>query len=196
MYDIILASKSPRRSELLNQIGIRFKVMVSEKDEIVTSSIPGEVVKELSLQKATDVRDMYVNQNHCHQYIIIGADTVVAVDDKILGKPKDDQDALLMLTALSGRAHAVYTGVTLIINDGIDVKIETFYVKTDVYMYDNSKEELIDYIATGEGKDKAGSYGIQGIGARLVEKIEGDYNNVVGLPVSAIYNRIKDLVKL
>ncbi len=193
MYDIILASKSPRRSELLNQIGIKFKVMVSEKDEIVTSSIPDEVVKELSLQKATDVRDMYIGQEHSDKYIIIGADTVVAIDDKILGKPKDNEDALNMLTALSGRAHGVYTGVTLIINDGRCEQVDTFFVKTNVYMYDNCKDELLDYIATGEGRDKAGSYGIQGIGARLVEKIEGDYNNVVGLPVSAIYNRIKDL---
>ena len=194
MYDIILASKSPRRSELLTQIGIKFKVIVSEKDEIVTSSIPGDVVMELSLQKANDVMEMYTQKEHNDKFIIIGADTVVAIDDKILGKPKDDDDALDMLTALSGRAHGVYTGVTLIIGDGENVKKDTFYVKTDVYMYDNSKEELLDYISTLEGRDKAGSYGIQGIGARLVEKIEGDYNNVVGLPISAIYNRIKEYI--
>lgn len=194
MYDIILASKSPRRSELLTQIGIKFKVMVSEKEEIVTSSIPGDVVKELSLQKANDVMEMYTEKDHNEKYIIIGADTVVAIDDKILGKPKDSEDALNMLTALSGRAHGVYTGVTLIIGDGENVKKDTFFVKTDVYMYDNSKEELLDYISTLEGRDKAGAYGIQGIGARLVEKIEGDYNNVVGLPISAIYNRIKEYI--
>ncbi len=194
MYDIILASKSPRRSELLTQIGIKFNVMVSEKEEIVTSSIPGDVVMELSLQKANDVMEMYTKKEHNDKYIIIGADTVVAIDDKILGKPKDSEDALNMLTALSGRAHGVYTGVTLIICDGKDVKKDTFFVKTDVYMYENSKEELLDYISTHESDDKAGAYGIQGIGARLVEKIEGDYNNVVGLPISAIYNRIKEYI--
>lgn len=192
MYKIILASKSPRRSELLKQIGLEFDVLVSDKEEIVTSNIPGEVVKELSLQKAMDVKGMYVAGEHSEQYIIIGADTVVAIDDKILGKPKDADDAFMMLKALSGRAHDVFTGVTLIINDGVCEKTDTFFVRTKVYMYDNSDKELLDYIATSEPNDKAGSYGIQGIGAKLIEKIDGDYNNVVGLPVSAIYKKIVD----
>lgn len=191
MYDIILASKSPRRSELLNQIGILFKVMVSEKEEIVSSNIPSKVVMELSRQKAFDVKSIYTESDPKDEYIIIGADTVVAVDNRILGKPKDEDDALNMLMGLAGRAHDVYTGVTLIISDGENEKTDTFFVQTKVYMYENSKEELLDYVKTSEGRDKAGSYGIQGIGAKLVEKIEGDYNNVVGLPVSAIYNKIK-----
>ncbi len=194
MYKIILASKSPRRSELLKQIGLEFEVLVSDKEEVVTSNIPGEVVKELSIQKAVDVRDMYVNAEHSEKFIIIGADTVVAIDEKILGKPKDEEDALNTLMSLSGRAHDVYTGVTLIVNDGEREQRDTFYVRTKVYMYENTNEELLAYISTKEPMDKAGSYGIQGIGAKLVEKIEGDYNNVVGLPVSAIYNKIKKLI--
>ena len=193
MYKIILASKSPHRSELLKQIGLEFSVMVSEKEEVVTNNIPGEVVKELSLQKAEDVRDLYVSGEHNDKYIIIGADTVVAANEQILGKPKDEEEALNMLLSLSGKEHGVYTGVTLIINDGEVEKTDTFYVKTKVFMYENTKEELLEYIATKEPMDKAGSYGIQGIGAKLVERIEGDYNNVVGLPVSAIYNKIKHL---
>ena len=194
MYKIILASKSPRRSELLKQIGLTFDVMVSDKEEVVTSTIPSEVVKELSLQKATDVRDMYVAGGCAEQYIIIGADTVVAVDDKILGKPKDSEDAFNTLKSLSGRAHSVYTGVTLIVGDGSRQSIDTFAVQTKVYMYENSDEELKAYVSTHECDDKAGSYGIQGIGAKFVERIEGDYNNVVGLPISAIYKKISHLI--
>ncbi len=194
MYNIILASKSPRRSELLKQIGLEFDILVSDKEEVVTKTIPSEVVKELSRQKAEDVCKIYKNDKHNDKYIIIGADTVVAIDDKILGKPKDSEDAYNTLKSLSGRAHSVYTGVTLIICDGTEEKIDTFSVQTKVYMYENSDEEIRTYISTHESDDKAGSYGIQGIGAKLVEKIEGDYNNVVGLPVSAIYRKIKDLI--
>ncbi len=193
MYKIVLASKSPRRSELLSQIGLSFEVRVSDKEEVVTSNVPGEVVKELSCQKATDVKEMYVSCGSSDKFIVIGADTVVAVDDKILGKPKNKEDAFGMLKLLSGRSHDVFTGVTLIINDGRSERVDTFFVQTKVYMYENSEKELMDYIATGEPDDKAGAYGIQGIGAKLVEKIEGDYNNVVGLPVSAIYKKLTEL---
>ena len=190
MHKVILASKSPRRSELLKQIGIDFEVMVSDKEEVITNNIPGEVVKELSYQKAMDVKENYCKDNAC-DCIIIGADTVVAIEDRILGKPVDENDAVNTLLSLSNKAHDVYTGVTIVVKTKDSESVDAFYVKTKVYMYDNSKEELEAYVKSGEPMDKAGSYGIQGLGAKLVEKIDGDYNNVVGLPVSEIYQRIK-----
>lgn len=193
-YKVILASKSPRRSELLKQIGIDFEVLVSNKEEVIESDEPYEVVCSLSRQKALEVRDLYAQRAGSEGYIVIGADTIVAVDGKILGKPKDESDALDMLRSLSGRSHIVCTGVTLVINNGEREEIDTFAEVTKVFMYQADKEELLDYISTKEPMDKAGSYGIQGIGGKFIEKIEGDYNNVVGLPISKIYQKIKHLI--
>lgn len=188
MIDIILASKSPRRKELLEQIGINFRCIPSVKDEVITKVIPEEVVKELSEQKAEDIESLIEIKGDT---IIIGADTIVASDDKILGKPKDETDAADMLKSISGHKHQVYTGVTMIYISGRIRKKVTFEEKTEVFVRKLSKEDISEYIATKEPMDKAGGYGIQGKFARYVEKINGDYNNVVGLPVSRMFNEAR-----
>ena len=175
---IILASQSPRRRELLLQMGITdFTVVPAQGEErIPLNSTPSQAVEALSRQKAEEIALLYP------QDVVIGADTVVAVDDCILGKPRDVQDAIAMLTALSGRTHAVYTGVT-ICGDG---QVLTAYEKTEVQFRTLTQAEIVAYVATKEPMDKAGSYGIQGIGALLVQRISGDYCNVVGLPISRL----------
>lgn len=202
MYKIYLASKSPRRKELLAQIGMEFEIMVSDREELITSNEPKEVVKELSMQKAYEIERMLLEKSgreilEAHKeydgVVIIGADTVVAYDGVILGKPQDDEDAFNMLKMLQGNKHAVSTGVTLIVFKEDGRHVMNFAETTDVYMYDISDEEIKKYIATGEGRDKAGSYAIQGVGAKFISGIRGDYNNVVGLPVSRIYQSIKQL---
>ncbi len=175
---IILASNSPRRKELLEQGNIQFEVISADVEEITTKTKPMDVVMELSQLKARAVAKDHPNR------VILAADTVVAFEDVILGKPKDEADACNMLSMLSGKTHQVYTGVTLIREDGAT---ETFYECTDVTMYDNSLDMIKEYVATGEPMDKAGAYGIQGRGAILVKEIKGDYNNVVGLPLARVY---------
>ena len=201
---IILASKSPRRKELLSRIGIEFECMVSEKEEKITSSRPDAVVEELSCQKAEEVFENIKSKDGCidEPMVIIGADTVVACDGDIMGKPKDEKDAKRMLGLLSGRSHMVWTGVTIfyvnIDENGKPQKSnvikDTFSCGTRVYMYGISDKEAEEYIKTGEPLDKAGAYGIQGIATKFIEKIEGDYNNVVGLPVSTLYQKIKNIL--
>lgn len=204
MYKIYLASKSPRRRELMTQIGLQFEVMVSYRDEIIAGNVPEEVVKELSMQKAYEIERVLLKdsegllvQKHIEQgfdgVIIIGADTVVSYDDIILGKPKDENEAFDMLERLSGKTHTVSTGVTIIAINKDKRKVFNFAENTKVAMYEISQEEIATYIATGEPMDKAGSYGIQGIGAKFIKGIEGDYNNVVGLPIGKIYQTIKSL---
>lgn len=224
---IILASASPRRKELLAQIGYDFTVVVSDVDENIEKCEPSEYVKELSKRKAMAVASMVgADSNEGCSTVIIGADTVVAIGGEILGKPKDEEDAVKMLLMLSGQCHSVYTGVTLVSmtkasgiqkisgeakvsceskmpgeqkiageakvsNEKTDVSIESFCDETRVYMYPITEQEARDYVVTGEPMDKAGSYAIQGIAGKFVEKIEGSYNNVVGLPVEKIYQRLK-----
>ena len=172
---LILASKSPRRKELMEYIGEEFKITSAQVDESYDESLsPAQVVEFLSSIKAMPFKN--------EKDIVIGADTVVAIDGKILGKPKDESDAFLMLKTLSGREHRVYTGVTLIKGE----EIKTFSVETKVYFYHLTDSEIKEYIKTGEPMDKAGAYGIQGKGCLLIEKIDGDYFNVVGLPVSRL----------
>lgn len=180
---LILGSGSPRRKEIMTRLGYEYEIIKSEKDEITTKEKPYDVVMELSYNKAIEVKekvlakeDYSINDN----YVILTADTVVAVDDSILGKPKDREDAFNMISRLRGRAHQVYTGVTiLMVNDN---RLENFYEKTDVYVNDMSDEEIRDYIATGECDDKAGAYAIQGIFGKYIDRYEGSYDNVVGLP--------------
>lgn len=201
MSQIILASQSPRRKELLEQIGLEFEICPAKGEEIITKTIPEEVVMELSKQKAEEVAAMVSSFGENHKEIttpsdilVIGADTVVAYDGKILGKPKDEADAKAMLTMLSGNTHSVFTGVTLVLIDKSGRAGElVFYEKTDVKMHAMSEAEIERYIATGEPMDKAGSYGIQGKCAIYVEKIDGDYNNVVGLPITRIYQELKKI---
>lgn len=201
MSQIILASQSPRRKELLEQIGLEFEICPAKGEEIITKTVPEEVVMELSKQKAEEVAAMVSSYSENHKEIttpsdilVIGADTVVAYDGKILGKPKDEADAKAMLTMLSGNTHSVFTGVTLVLIDKSGRAGElVFFEKTDVKMHEMSELEIDRYIATGEPMDKAGSYGIQGKCAIYIEKIDGDYNNVVGLPITRIYQELKKI---
>lgn len=172
---LILASKSPRRRELLSLITADFEIKSADVDETLPEGIsPQEAVLHLSKIKAEPFNNGIDT--------VIGADTVVAVDGKILGKPADRVQAAEMLKSLSGKYHSVFTGVTVIKPE----QSVTFSVETKVKFFDLSDEEIYSYIATGECDDKAGAYGIQGKGSLLVEKIDGDYFNVVGLPISKL----------
>ena len=193
---IILASKSPRRKELLSQVGYTYECVVSEKEENTDAVQPSDVVKELSQQKAEDVCAKIEKERQMEEdCLVIGADTIVAKDSEIFGKPKDTEDAKRMLSALQGREHSVWTGVTLIyLRDGKKKK-KVFAEETKVHMYSMSEQEIEEYIRTKEPEDKAGAYAIQGYAAKFIKKIDGDYNNVVGLPVARIYQELKKLTK-
>ena len=191
MEIIVLASGSPRRKELLAKTGLKFSVVVSGGEEKAETSDPAETVEKLSLDKASAVADLL--QAEKEPQLIIGADTVVACDGEILGKPSDREDAFRMLWKLQGRTHQVYTGVTLLLKKKHTWQAHTFSEKTDVQFYPVSREELLAYIETGEPMDKAGSYGIQGGFGIYVKGICGDYNNVVGLPVGRLVYELKKL---
>lgn len=171
---MILASASPRRRELLTQVGYTFEVIPSSVEEEMEHGTPKEIVKHNALIKATDIARSHPDA------VVIGADTIVVVDEQIFGKPKDKADAQDMLLRLSGRTHQVMTGIAVVQGK----RIHNDVVVTDVTMRPYGIGEILDYIKTGEPMDKAGAYGIQGIGALLVEKINGCYNNVVGLPIA------------
>ena len=191
MEIIVLASGSPRRKELLAKTGLKFSVVVSGGEEKAETSDPAETVEKLSLDKASAVADLL--QAEKEPQLIIGADTVVACDCEILGKPSDREDAFRMLWKLQGQTHQVYTGVTLLLKKKHTWQAHTFSEKTDVQFYPVSREELLAYIETGEPMDKAGSYGIQGGFGIYVKGICGDYNNVVGLPVGRLVYELKKL---
>ncbi len=175
---IILASASPRRRELIENLKIDFEVRTADCEEItVPEELPEDTVKRLSLTKARCVAELEGDDA-----VVIGADTVVAIDGKILGKPADENEAAEMLKLLSGRTHRVYTGLA-VIGGG---KTVNEYVETEVKFYDLTDSQIKRYIATGEPMDKAGAYGIQKYGSLLVEEIRGDYFNVVGLPVGRL----------
>jgi septum formation protein len=201
MSRIVLASASPRRKELLEQIGMEFEICPAKGEEKVTKTAPEEVVLELSKQKAEEVAAGILLYNEKHpelvtpqDILVIGADTVVAYGGRILGKPKDEDDAERMLNLLSGQIHSVYTGVTLVFIDKSGRTGEyAFFEETDVEVYPLSEEEILSYIKSGEPMDKAGSYGIQGLFASYIKRIDGDYNNVVGLPVARLYQELKKL---
>lgn len=220
MKKIILASASPRRRELLAQIGFDFKVIPSEVGENSVSTLPQDIVVELSKEKARDVwkkivqgdicdskdgiyvmkEDRNVNfrqdktdhQMNCGDSLVISADTVVAIEGEIFGKPKDEADAERMLSFLSGKEHQVYTGVTMIWIDGEGEEKEySFYVCTGVVMYRMNREEILRYVRSGEPMDKAGAYGVQGKAAAFIKAVRGEYSNVVGLPVGRLYQEMK-----
>ena len=201
MSQMILASASPRRKELLEQIGAEFVICPAKGEEVITETDPSAVVMELSRQKAEEVAYgvLIYNEQHAdlttpQDILVIGADTVVGYENQILGKPKDEEDARRMLTMLSGKTHSVYTGVTFVF---IDKEGRTgehcFFEKTDVCMYPLKEEEIDRYIQSGDPMDKAGSYGIQGRFAIHIKEIRGDYNNVVGLPVARLYQELQKL---
>ena len=181
MKHIILASGSPRRKEILELADLDFDVIPSNAEEITTKTAPHEVVMELASIKAKDIYEQSDKQN-----MVVGADTVVAYQGQILGKPSDKEDAKRMLSMLSGQTHEVYTGVCVIENG----KAKTFYEETKVTFYEISEGEIDHYIQTGEPMDKAGSYGIQGKAAVFIKGIEGDYYNVVGFPIARFLHEI------
>ncbi|MFQ9465358.1 MAG: Maf family protein [Gallintestinimicrobium sp.] len=207
---LVLASASPRRRELLSQIGLEFTVMPSTKEENAKATEAGALVQELSRQKAVDIweqlsggqgqnpdadqeqiseetQEPNLNGKRQPELLVIGADTVVCCEGKILGKPHSREAAAEMLTALQGRSHEVYTGVTLYSQS----ETVTFFECTQVEFYPMTEVEISEYIDSKEPMDKAGAYGIQGLGARFVKGIRGDYNNVVGLPVGRLYQELK-----
>lgn len=207
---LVLASASPRRRELLSQIGLEFTVMPSTKEENAKTTEAGALVQELSRQKAVDIweqlsggqgqnpdadqeqiseetQEPNLNGKQQPELLVVGADTVVCCEGKILGKPHSREAAAEMLTALQGRSHEVYTGVTLYSQS----ETVTFFECTQVEFYPMTEVEISEYIDSKEPMDKAGAYGIQGLGARFVKGIRGDYNNVVGLPVWRLYQELK-----
>ena len=185
---IILASASPRRKEIMEQAGYEFEIKVSHKEEFYTSTEPAEIVKELALLKANDIAEQVEQKN----VAIIGADTVVAHGGKILGKPKSKEEAFEMIHAFQGENHQVYTGVAILEFDELgNKKVSNEAVRTDVYVNPMTDEEIWNYIEKDNVMDKAGSYGIQSGFAIHIEKIDGDYFNVVGLPISYIYEQLK-----
>lgn len=194
---IILGSASPRRRELLAQIGADFEVRVSNKEEIYHSNVPEEIVKELVLMKAENVAEELAEENPAgavKSTVVIGADTIVVLDGKILGKPADEADAVRMLSSLQGRRHDVYTGVAVLdYDENGEKRVYNYPVGTAVYVNEMTEEEIRAYVETKDPLDKAGAYGIQGRFAAHIDRIEGDYYNVVGLPVSRVYRTLREL---
>lgn len=184
----ILASKSPRRQELLSRTGLAFEVIPSDMEEIITKEIPSDIVMELAEQKAKHVYDALSDKENV---TVIGSDTIVVYRDEILGKPADKQEAYDMLSMLADRTHQVYTGVSLIVNKNGNMSVNTFFEKTDVTFYPVYKEDLRRYVESGDPLDKAGAYGIQGDFSIHIKEIHGDYNNVVGLPIGRLYQELK-----
>lgn len=184
---VILASGSPRRKKLLARLNIDFEVVPAEIEETFEASLPGEIVQELARKKAEAVAST------SRDALIIGADTIVVLKNKILGKPADNDEARAMLEALSGQTHQVFTGIALILKkDGRGVQKRTFAEETKVTFGSLTQEEINAYTATGSPLDKAGAYGIQDDpGSLFVKSINGDYNTVVGLPLFRLYNELK-----
>lgn len=187
---IILASGSPRRKELLLQIGIVPEIIVSHVEEKITSDVPAEVVMSLAEQKAVDVA-----KNMPEGKVILGSDTVVAADGKILGKPKSHEEAYEMIRSLVGRSHQVYTGVCIVKKGAAGGKdtVVSFYDETDVQVSGMTEAEIREYADSEEPMDKAGAYAVQGFFARYIEGLRGSYANVMGLPVHLVYRKLKEL---
>lgn len=185
MPKIILASSSPRRKELMELAGYDFEVICADIVEVIPEeAMPQEVVMSLALQKAQAVAAEH------KEAVVIGSDTVVALDGKILGKPHSEQEACEMLRSLSGRTHKVFTGVAIVCGG----KVKNFFDETDVEFYSLGDDEIKKYVATGEPTDKAGAYGIQGKGSVLVKRINGDFFSVMGLPIAKLYREMSDFV--
>lgn len=199
---LVLASASPRRRELLEQVGLSFQILPSDCEEICCLEIPEDLVADLAKQKAENVASKVREQIQDHSFscspeeavVILGSDTVVAMDGKILGKPKDEEDAFQMIRNLQGKRHQVYSGVALSVLSGAtgeEGQLCCFHERTEVEVYAMTEEEIRKYVATGEPMDKAGAYGIQGRFAEYIKGIVGDYYNVVGLPVSRVMQELK-----
>ncbi len=200
-FRIVLASASPRRKQIMELVGMEFEVWPSQKEEAITRTDPADICMELSRQKALDVASSIQTYNDTHtelttqtDILVIGADTIVAKDGRIFGKPADEAEAKNMLTSLSGDTHSVFTGVSLVFisKDG-RVGEHTFCEETKVTFYEADDAELDAYIATGDVYDKAGAYGIQSGAAAFVKGIDGDYYNVMGLPVARMLRELKSI---
>ena len=182
--EIILASGSPRRKQLLKMAGIRFRVVPADIPEI----IPDGMAPEKESEYLAGIKAGYILSEN-QDALVIGADTTVLCEGQVLGKPKDKEDAKEMLRFLSGKTHEVYTGVAIV----TDEESDCFTSVTKVEFYELSDEEIDWYVSTGEPMDKAGAYGIQGFGCRLVKRIEGDYFTVMGLPVAEVARRVRKM---
>lgn len=184
---IILGSGSPRRKELLEQIGLAFEVVTSDCEEKITVQEPFEVVQQLAERKAKAVFEELSEKD---DVLVIGADTMVAVEGKILGKPASTEDAVSMIKKLQSNAHQVYTGVCFVWKEQGTVKTYVFYEMTEVEVLPMTEEEIRYYVGLDTCMDKAGAYGIQNEFACYVKGIRGDYNNVVGLPAGRVYQEL------
>lgn len=183
---VILASASPRRREILKQVGLEFEVIPAVGEEQGTASEPSELVEELASHKAEEVFSQLRKEVTSGDFAVLGADTVVALEGRILGKPTDENHAFQMLNSLQGRKHQVYSGVAIYsLREGREER-KCFHVMTEVEVFPMTEAQIAAYIATGEPMDKAGAYGIQGRFAAYIKGIAGDYYNVVGLPVSRV----------
>ena len=189
MKRIILASASPRRKELLSQVGVVFEVIPSMEEEICKEKEPAKLVELLARQKAESVAAGVTGE-----YIVIGSDTVVTKDGEVLGKPSDKEEAFRMLYSLQGATHQVYSGVALVSCQNGEKEIRSFSVMTEVEVLPMEKQQIEGYIATGDCMDKAGAYGIQGCFAEYIKGIHGDYYNVVGLPLSRLMQELRRLL--
>ncbi|MDQ0256511.1 septum formation protein [Evansella vedderi] len=177
MNTLILASQSPRRKQLLEQVNLSFSIEPSIVEEQMNKEdTPEEIVVSLAHQKAYDVFSRFPHN------VVLGADTIVVIDNQILGKPQNEKEAKEMLQRLSGRTHQVFTGVSIISEE----RTESFYVRSDVTFFTLTEEEISAYLRTKDSMDKAGAYGIQGIGATLVERIDGDFFAIMGLPIAKV----------
>ncbi len=185
MAKLVLASASPRRQELLEMLGFNFTIVPSKIDEEKYNHLnPVEMVKELARAKAEEVATLVEDT------LVIGSDTIVVLDDKVLGKPSDQPEARDMLRRLQNRRHSVYTGIAVC--DTFSGQVVLDYDKTDVFMTPITDDDILEYVKTGEPMDKAGAYGIQGVGGIFVEKIDGSYFTVMGLPIHKLVKILKD----
>ncbi len=180
---LILASRSPRRSELLTQANIPFVCEPSDIEEVMDESLPLELrIQDLAYQKALPIFALHKDA------VVLGADSIVYIDNEVMGKPKDKEDAYRMLRKLSGRKHQVTTGVAIVSSE----KVVKFHQTSDVYFYELNEEEIDDYINSLEWQGKAGGYAIQGYACRFIKSISGDYSNIVGLPIAMVYQALKE----
>lgn len=190
---LVLASGSPRRKEILSQAGFSFRVLPVDADERLEDRLPEEMVQILAGRKAAACMELLKEtEDNIQNLLVLGADTVVVYGHTILGKPSDREDAAETLRKLQGNCHSVYTGFSLMwLDHQENLQCAVSAEKTNVYFNPMSEEEIRYYVSTGECDDKAGSYAIQGIGMRYIKKIEGDYHNVVGLPLGRLYQTLK-----
>jgi len=191
MHQVILASGSPRRKEIMELMGIPYKVVTEDVEEITQETNPSDMVQALAKLKSVAVASKLEKAGQYDKLIIISADTMVFYQDHALGKPKNEEDAFHMLQMLSDDVHEVYTGVSIVILDKSLLQENlSFAVGTKVYVHPLTKEQILDYIATGEPMDKAGAYAIQGQFGIYIKEIVGDYYNVVGFPIAKIYDTL------